>query len=108
MPVGQLVNEESQTRIMNTKQRILNCTIFVGAMVAATTSTFALGFRNPDQDARATGQGEAFVAQADDASAVYYNPGGLSQLNGTQITSGGMLDFGNTKFNGASFDAENN
>jgi len=61
-------------------------------------SAFALGFRNPDQDARATGQGEAFVAQADDASAIYYNPGGLTQVKGTQITSGAYLDFPNIHF----------
>ncbi len=62
---------------------------------------FALGFRNPDQDARATGQGEAFVAQADDASAIYYNPGGLTQIHGTEVTSGAYLDFPNSQLKGA-------
>jgi long-chain fatty acid transport protein len=71
-------------------------------------STFALGFRNPDQDARATGQGEAFVAQADDASAIYYNPAGLSQLRGTEITSGGMISFPNSRLSGAGSGAEMN
>jgi long-chain fatty acid transport protein len=64
-------------------------------------SAWALGFRNPDQDARATGQGEAFVAQADDASAIYYNPAGLTQHKGTQVTSGGMLVFRDIQFHGA-------
>ncbi len=73
--------------------------VVVGSM--AVPQAFALGFRNPDQDARATGQGEAFVAQADDASAIYYNPAGLTQLKGTQVTSGGILVFRDIKFKGA-------
>lgn len=69
---------------------------------------FALGFRNPDQDARATGQGEAFVAQADDASAIYYNPAGLTQIRGTEITSGGMITFPDSKLKGGGAGAEMN
>lgn len=64
-------------------------------------SVLALGFANPDQDARATGQGEAFVAQADDASAVYYNPAGLTQLHGTEVTTGIFVSFINSRLAGA-------
>ena len=80
------------------------------AMVAAIgiPDVLALGFRNPDQDARATGQGEAFVAQADDASAIYYNPAGLTQIRGTEITSGGMIMFPDSKLKGAGTGAEMN
>jgi long-chain fatty acid transport protein len=69
---------------------------------------FALGFKNPDQNARATGQGEAFVAQADDASAIYYNPGGLTQIQGTEVTGGGMLTFPDFRLKGAGSGAEMN
>jgi long-chain fatty acid transport protein len=69
-------------------------------LVGASPVGWALGFRNPDQGARATGQGEAFVAQADDASAIYYNPAGLTQLQGTQVSFGGMASFRDIKFNG--------
>jgi long-chain fatty acid transport protein len=74
----------------------------VGATVASmiAPSAFALGFRNPDQSARATAQGEAFVAQADDASAIYYNPAGLTQVKGTQTTFGGNLLFREVRFSG--------
>lgn len=41
---------------------------------------FALGIRIADQDARATGRGNAFAATADNPSAVYYNPAGITQL----------------------------
>jgi len=66
--------------------------------VLAAGPAWGLGFRNPDQGARATGQGEAFVAQADDASAIYYNPAGLTQVKGTQFTSGMYLSFPNITF----------
>ena len=48
----------------------------------------ATGFRLPDQDAVAAARGEAFVATADNASAVYYNPAGITQLSGHQIRGG--------------------
>jgi len=48
----------------------------------------ATGFRLPDQDAFATARGEAFVATADNAAAIYYNPAGLSQLSGHSVRMG--------------------
>ncbi len=48
----------------------------------------ANGFRLGDQDAFATARGGAFVATADNPSAVYYNPAGIAQLQGTQLRSG--------------------
>ena len=44
----------------------------------------ALGLRVADQDAAATARGNAFAATADNPSAIYYNPAGISQLEGTQ------------------------
>lgn len=69
-------------------------------LLCGASGALALGFRNPDQGARATGQGEAFVAQADDASAIWYNPAGLTQVEGTEVTSGGYLSFPNIRFTG--------
>lgn len=48
----------------------------------------ATGFRLPDQDAAATARGEAFVATADNPSAIYYNPAGITQLEGHQVRGG--------------------
>jgi len=48
----------------------------------------ANGFRLPDQDAFATARGEAFVATADNPSAVFYNPAGITQLEGNNIRGG--------------------
>ena len=51
------------------------------AIVACLPSvSFALGIRIADQDARATARGNAFTATADNPSAIYYNPAGISQL----------------------------
>lgn len=48
----------------------------------------ATGFRLPDQDAFATARGEAFAATADNASAIYYNPAGITQLEGHNFRGG--------------------
>jgi long-chain fatty acid transport protein len=76
--------------------------------LAVSPQAFALGFRNPDQGARATAQGEAFIAQADDASAVYYNPAGMTQLKGFHSAAGVYALFPSSRFNGAAGKAEMN
>ena len=48
----------------------------------------ASGFRLASQDAFATARGEAFAATADNASAIYYNPAGITQIAGTSLRSG--------------------
>ncbi len=49
---------------------------------------FGLGFRIGDQNAEATARGNAFTATADNPSAVYYNPAGITQLEGTRALLG--------------------
>lgn len=41
------------------------------------------------------------VAQADDPSAVYYNPAGITQLDGTQVAGGTLFFFPQNEFEGA-------
>ncbi|MGD0743764.1 MAG: outer membrane protein transport protein [Verrucomicrobiota bacterium] len=48
----------------------------------------ANGFRLASQDGLATARGEAFVATADNPSAIYYNPAGITQLAGNNLRSG--------------------
>ena len=50
---------------------------------------YGLGFRIPDQSAAASARGNAFVATADDPSAVYYNPAGITQLQATSYLING-------------------
>ena len=52
--------------------------------LACTATSFGGGFKIPDQSTRAMGMIDAFVAGADDASAVYYNPAGLTNLTGPE------------------------
>jgi long-chain fatty acid transport protein len=62
----------------------------VAALAAALlTGPFAhaSGTRVGYKDAFASARGDAFVATADDPSAVYYNPAGLTQLDGTQVSA---------------------
>ena len=58
----------------------------------------AQGVRFQPQGATAAGQGNAFSAQADDPSAIHYNPAGLSQVNGIQVLSGTTLVGGSVKY----------
>lgn len=48
----------------------------------------ANGMRLVSQDGFASARGEAFAATADNASAVYYNPAGITQIEGDSIRSG--------------------
>lgn len=56
------------------------------------------GIELPMQSARAAGQADAFTAQADDASAIFYNPAGLTQIQGTQISVGALGLFPHFQF----------
>src|SRR5271154_264571 len=49
---------------------------------------WALGFRIPNQDAGAIARGNAFTATADNPSAIYYNPAGITQLEGENAQFG--------------------
>ena len=65
-------------------------------------------FRLFDQGTAASGQGSAFAAQADDPSALHYNPAGMTQLEGVQVYAGVMAVGGEYNFTspgGATFKA---
>jgi long-chain fatty acid transport protein len=49
---------------------------------------FAGGFAANEQGAKASGMANAFAAQANDPTAVYFNPAGIVQLEGTQVSVG--------------------
>ena len=61
-------------------------TLMISGVLAGKVA--ANGFRLPDQDAFATARGEAFVATADNPSAIYYNPAGIAQLEGNNLRLG--------------------
>jgi len=54
----------------------------------ATVAIHGAGFDLPDQDAFAIGRGMAFVATADNPSAIYFNPAGITQLKNNNLRVG--------------------
>lgn len=74
----------------------LSCSLFLFFVLPSPSHGAA--FRIYDQGAAATGQSGAFIAQADDASAVYYNPAGMTQLPGLQLSLGTTLGGASTDF----------
>lgn len=56
------------------------------------------GLSFPEQGAKATGMANAFAGQADDPSALHYNPAGITQLPGTQVMIGTSVVYLDTTF----------
>jgi long-chain fatty acid transport protein len=76
-----------ETGTMNRRNTLrLLLAVWVAGVSAGKVS--ANGFALPDQDAFATARGEAFVATADNPSAIYYNPAGITQLKGDNFRGG--------------------
>jgi long-chain fatty acid transport protein len=68
--------------------------------VVSSASAFGAGFSIFEQGAKASGMAGAFVATADDPSAVFYNPAGLAQQRERSILAGAtFINFSN-EFNG--------
>src|SRR5438105_3565166 len=63
-------------------------------------SAAAVGFRLPNQDPEAIARGNAFTATADNPSAIYYNPAGISQLEGRNLDLGLYLVSAGDTFSG--------
>jgi long-chain fatty acid transport protein len=68
-------------------------------LMFTSASAMAAGFRLPEAGAKAMGMGFAFSAQANDPSAIYFNPAGLAQLEGQNLMIGATF----IKNNGAEF-----
>ncbi|MDO9068952.1 MAG: outer membrane protein transport protein [Deltaproteobacteria bacterium] len=58
------------------------------AVLGTATMSFGAGFKIAEQGAKAMGMANAFAAQADDASALAYNPAGIAFQKGTQLQIG--------------------
>lgn len=66
----------------------------VGFCLLVCANVFASsGFVVTYQGAKASGMADAFIAQADDPTANYYNPAGLAGLAGTQFSMGMILAY---------------
>lgn len=69
---------------------MINLTIMLIVLLMS-SSAFSAGFRLSEQSARANGMGNSFTAVADDASAVWYNPAAITDMEKTQISLGSVM-----------------
>ena len=67
------------------RKRILTVLLIAGLSVAGTGLVQAAGFNIYEAGVRATALGGAFTATADDGSALFYNPAGLSFMEGSSV-----------------------
>ncbi len=82
------------------KIRRLIC-VALGIIIAisvAHSRAYAAAFAVDEQGAAAMGRANAFSAQANDPSALFYNPAGIGQLHGTQVSVGTTLIAPTTTF----------
>jgi len=79
-------------------------TMLLATSVAGITvgAAHAGGFGLDEQGAAAMGRANAFAAQADDPTALFYNPAGIGQLHGTQLSLGVTLISPSTTLESAS------
>lgn len=68
----------------------LLCAAVICAVWGVSSISYGAGFKISEQGAKAMGMGNAFSAQADDPSALYYNPAGIAFLPGIQISLGAL------------------
>lgn len=62
-------------------------------LLGAPSAALGSGFALLQQGTAAMGQGNAFVADASDASAIFYNPAGLNQLKRFQVYQGTVFNY---------------
>jgi len=67
-------------------------------LILLSVNSPAVGPRLPNQDPEAIARGNAFAATADNPSAIYYNPAGISQLKGQNFDVGVYLVSAGVKF----------
>src|SRR5262252_7176082 len=94
---GACITTRSPDRNLNSNLRQLTKLLAFGTAILPISKALANGFALPDQDAFATARGEAVVATADNPSAIYYNPAGITQLEGHNVRGGVyLLDYHTT------------
>ena len=69
----------------------LKTLLALAATTVCITQAHAVGYRLPNQDPEGIARGNAFAATADNPSAIYYNPAGITQLEGHDMSLGVYL-----------------
>lgn len=77
------------------------CWLAVFLVVGSASGAAAAGFAVLQQGTAAMAQGNAFVAQADDPSAIFYNPAGLMQLKQPEVYFNSVFSSTNRTYSSA-------
>jgi long-chain fatty acid transport protein len=90
------LNGSLETKVRrNISGRALPATALVLSVCA---SAYAVGLRDPNQDPEGIARGNAFAATADNPAAIYYNPAGITQLEGNNVRVGVYFISPDTKY----------
>jgi long-chain fatty acid transport protein len=73
---------------MHNTKKCLQIATAISVWLAVVISARGAAYDLPDQDAFVIGRGMAFAATADNPSAIYYNPAGITQLEGNNLRVG--------------------
>jgi len=90
------------------KSVVLIIMVVVSLCCFGAAAAWGAGFALVQQGAAAMAQGNAFVAEASDASAIFYNPAGLNQLKGIQFYQGLFFNHPDREYSGLWEDSETN
>jgi long-chain fatty acid transport protein len=106
--LGVLISSSLGKSVWHVNSFGLSTIIAVLLFCWCTTTTWAAGFALVQQGTAAMGQGNAFVAEANDASAIFYNPAGLNQLKGVQVYQGSFFNYPDREYSGGGQDSQTN
>ena len=81
-------------------KRLITAHFIVLFLAVSADYAHSAGFALMQQGTGPMGQGNAFVAQADDPSALFFNPAGISQLEGSRAYLGSTVIVPRLKYNG--------
>jgi long-chain fatty acid transport protein len=87
---------------------VLIIMVVVSLCCWGSAAAWGAGFALMQQGTAAMAQGNAFVAEASDASAIFYNPAGLNQLKGVQFYQGFFLNHPDREYSGLGPDSQTN
>ncbi|MHC1741957.1 MAG: OmpP1/FadL family transporter [Syntrophobacteraceae bacterium] len=78
---------------MNRGVKGFSCVVLVGlaCVLACSQGVWGAGFALYETGARANSLGSAMVGRADDPSAIFFNPAGITQLPGLQVMGGAII-----------------
>ena len=91
---------------MRGKVWFLRCALGIVLITAGAQQCFGAGFAIWEGSARGTALGQADVGRADDPSALFYNPAGITQLPGLQVMAGGAAILLSTEINNPHFGSQ--